>query len=74
MTTGTAVTLALDIAALILSILAVAMASGVSLGRQGDREDEYHYRDQVAEALNQLHERVRRVEPDDPLKPEDSHE
>lgn len=38
--------------ALVIALLALAIALGTSLGRNGDREDEAVYRAQVDEALN----------------------
>jgi ABC-type transporter Mla subunit MlaD len=47
----------------VLAMAALAVALGVSLGRYGDREDEYTYRQQMAEAVNQLDERLKQLEP-----------
>jgi hypothetical protein len=48
----------------VIALGAFAIALGVSLGRNGDREDEYHYRDQMAEANHQLDQRLKALEPD----------
>jgi hypothetical protein len=53
----------------VVALVALAIAVGTSLGRQGDKEEEWHYRDQMAEAVNQLDERLKQVEPS---KTEDS--
>jgi hypothetical protein len=50
----------------LVASLALAVALGVSLGRNGDREDEYVYRSQVGEALNQLDQRLLAQEKDGP--------
>lgn len=49
----------------ILALAGLGMALGVSLGRYGDREDEQQYRNQVAEGMNQLHDRLRKLEDDE---------
>ena len=54
--------IALVLVGLVASV-ALAIAVGVSLGRSGDREDEYHFRGQVDEALHQLGDRLKEVEP-----------
>lgn len=56
----------------VIALGAFCVALGVSLGRYGDREDEYQYRHDVAEALNQLDGRVAAMEPtDDNDQPDD---
>jgi hypothetical protein len=50
----------------IVAMLALAIALGTSLGRQGDNEDELHYRHQMVEGMNQLDERLKKIEPDEP--------
>jgi hypothetical protein len=55
----------------LIALVALAIATGVSLGRNGDRMDEYHYRSQIDEALHQLDERLKEVEPPDPPEPGD---
>ena len=59
----------LGIAALLVAASALAIALGVSLGRNSDRVNEYYYRQEVDDALGQLSNRLKRVEPeqDDPL-------
>jgi hypothetical protein len=47
----------------VIAVMALAIALGTSLGRQGDKEDEWHYRDQMTEAVNQLDERLKKIEP-----------
>jgi hypothetical protein len=54
----------LAIAALLVAMAGLAVAVGVSLGRDGDRQDERVYRASVDEGMNQLDERLRKVEPD----------
>lgn len=46
--------------------IALSIAAGTSLGRYGDREDEFQYRHQMDEAMHQFDERLRRLEPDPP--------
>jgi hypothetical protein len=60
---------AVAIIALVIAIVALSIATGVSLGRNGDREDEYHYREQMDEALGQLDDRLRALEPPPPHPP-----
>jgi hypothetical protein len=50
----------------IVAMLALAIALGTSLGRQGDNEDELAYRHQMVEGMNQLDERLKKIEPDEP--------
>jgi hypothetical protein len=50
----------------IVAMLALAIALGTSLGRQGDNLDELEYRGHTAKALNQLGQRLKKVEPDEP--------
>jgi hypothetical protein len=52
--------------ALVIAILALAIAVGTSLGRNGDQEDEIVYRAQVDEALGQLDARLSPLEPPEP--------
>jgi hypothetical protein len=47
----------------VIALAAMAVALGTSLGRQGDKEDEWVYREQMTEAVNQLDERLKQVEP-----------
>jgi hypothetical protein len=61
--------LGLAVAALCLSVVALSIAVGVSLGRDGDRRDHQVYRDQVAGAMNEFDERLGHVEDmADPLR------
>jgi hypothetical protein len=58
--------IALGAIALVIATLALAIALGTSLGRNGDREDEAVYRAQVDEALSQLDARLSPLEPPEP--------
>jgi hypothetical protein len=58
--------IALGTIALVIALLALAIAVGTSLGRNGDQEDEYTYRAQVDEALSQLDARLSPLEPPEP--------
>jgi hypothetical protein len=49
----------------VIAVVALGIAIGTSLGRDGDREDEYHYRAQMDEAHHQVTERLRQLEGDD---------
>jgi hypothetical protein len=52
------------ILAILVAICALTVAVGVSLGRQGDREDIHLWRADTDEALHNLDERLKKVEPD----------
>jgi hypothetical protein len=56
---------AVAVAALVLAAIAIAIAIGVSLGRDGDRQNEYFYRQQMDETLGNLTNRVKALEPEE---------
>jgi hypothetical protein len=57
--------LGLAVAALVVAILALSVAMGVSLGRNGDRQDDQIWRAQVEEAFGQVYERLPKKVKDD---------
>jgi hypothetical protein len=56
---------AVAILALLIALVALCIAVGVSLGRQGDREDIHLWRNDTDEALHNFDERLRKLEPDE---------